>query len=94
MKGYKVMGIHTTSPTRNKRQTHAHLDRRVNGEIYGVLKMGFTKDAPRFEYCFMGTQEGVLTFNGIVIDARPKFKGIEVFEGWCLRYCAEYDIKK
>lgn len=86
------MGIHTTSATRNKRQTHAHLERKENGEIFAVLKMNFAKDAPRFEYCFIGGNEGELTFNGVVIDKHPKFKGVEAFEGWCLRYYAEHDI--
>lgn len=86
------MGIHTTSATRNKRQTHAHLERKENGEIFAVLKMNFAKDAPRFEYCFIGGNEGELTFNGMVINKHPKFKSVEAFEGWCLRYYAEHDI--
>lgn len=72
------------------RTPHAHLDRRCDGEVYGVLKLGFTKDASRFEYCFIGEKQGELTFDGAIIGEHPKFKGIDAFESWCNRYAAEH----
>ena len=85
------MGFHKTSATRNMRVTHAHLERKENGDIYGVFKLGFTKDASRFEYCFIGENVGVLSYDGKVINKHPKFKGIDAFEGWCRKYCVEHD---
>lgn len=86
------MGFHKTSATRNMRQTHAHLDRKENGDVYAVYKLGFSKYAPRFEYCFIGANVSVLTYDGEVIDKHPKFRNIGAFEGWCRRYCAENDL--
>lgn len=74
------------------RTTHAHLERKENGDIYGVLKLGFRKDAQSYEYCFLGEDANTLTFDGKVIEKHPKFKNISHFEGWCLRYTAEHDI--
>lgn len=86
------MGFHKTAATRNMRTPHAHLDRKENGDIYGVLKCGFTKDAQRFEYCFIDANIGVLSYDGKVINKHPKFKGIDAFEVWCRKYCAEHDL--
>ena len=86
------MGFHKTSATRNMRTTHAHLDRKENGDVYAIFKLGFTKDASRFEYCFIGKDKDVLTFEGKVINKHPKFKGVDAFEGWCRKYCAENDL--
>ena len=86
------MGLHGTSATRNIHTPRAHLDRKENGDIYAVYKLGFTKDVPRFEYCFIGGQAGVLTYEGKVIERHPKFKGIDAFEGWCMKYVAEHDL--
>ena len=86
------MGFHTISASRNMRTPRAHLDRKENGDIYGVWKLGFKKDASRFEYCFIGEQVGVLTYDGKVIQKHPKFKNIEAFEGWCRSYYAENDL--
>ena len=27
-----------------------------------------------------------------VINKHPKFKNIDAFEGWCRKYCVEYDL--
>jgi len=86
------MGFHKTSATRNMRTTHAHLDRKENGDVYAVFKLGFNKDASRFEYCFIGENVGILTYDGKEIANHPKFKGIDAFEGWCRKYCAEHDL--
>lgn len=75
--------------SKNVRITHAHLDRKENGDIYGVFKLDFTKNASRFEYCFIGDEVGTLTFDGEVIDNHPTFKSIDRFEGWCRKYLAE-----
>lgn len=72
------MGFHKTSATRNMRQTHAHLDRKENGDIYAIFKLDFTKNTPRFEYCFIGARAGILTYDGKVINKHPKFKGIKI----------------
>ena len=74
--------------------THAHLDRKENGDIYAVFKLDFTKNASRFEYCFIGAEAGKLTYDGCTIDKHPKFKNIEVFEGWCRRYFVEHDLAR
>jgi hypothetical protein len=86
------MGFHKTSATRNMRTTHAHLDRKENGDIYAIFKLDFTKDASRFEYCFIGANVGVLAYDGKVIDKHPKFRNIGAFEAWCRKYCAEHDL--
>ncbi len=86
------MGFHKISATRNMRVTRAHLDRKENGDIYAVWKTDFSKDAPRFEFCFIGEQAGVLTYEGNVIERHPKFRGIDAFEGWCRKYSAEHDL--
>lgn len=86
------MGFHKTSATRNMRTPHAHLDRKENGDVYAVFKLGFKKDASRFEYCFIGESMGVLTFDGTEIVKHPTFKNIDAFEGWCRKYCAEHDL--
>ena len=86
------MGLHKTSATRNMRTPRAHLDRKENGDIYAVYKLGFSKEAKRFEYCFIGEHEGVLTYEGKVIDKHPKFKSVDAFQGWCGKYCAEHDL--
>jgi len=86
------MGFHKTSATRNMRTTHAHLERKDNGDVYAVFKLGFTKDSTRFEYCFIGEQAGVLTYEGKVIAKHPKYMGIDTFECWCRKYCAEHDL--
>lgn len=85
------MGFHRVSATRNMRTPHAHLDRRENGDIYAVYKLGFKKDSPRFEYCFIGEKFNVLTYNDEVIERHPKFKEIGSFEDWCRGYAAEHD---
>lgn len=41
------MGFHKTSATRNMRTTHAHLERKDNGTVCAVFKLGFKKDASR-----------------------------------------------
>lgn len=82
------MGFHKTSATRNMRQTKAHLDRKGNGDIHAIFKLDFTKNASRFEYCFIGANAGILTYDGKVINKHPKFKNIDAFEGWCRKYCA------
>ena len=86
------MGFHKTSATRNMRTPHAHLSRKKNGDIYAVYKLGFSKNASRFEYCFIGEYFNVLTYNDNVIDKHPEFKGIDAFERWCDRYAAENDL--
>lgn len=86
------MGFHKTSATRNMRTPRAHLDRKENGDVYAVYKLNFSKNAPRFEYCFIGEQAGVLTYEGKEIEKHPKFKGIDAFEGWCMKYVAENDL--
>lgn len=86
------MGFHRVSATRNMRTTHAHLDRRENGDIYAVYKLGFKKDSPCFEYCFIGEKFNVLTYKGDLIEKHPKFKGIDSFENWCRKYTAEHDL--
>ena len=86
------MGFNKTSASRNMRIPQAHLDRRENGDIYCYLKCGFTKDAKRFEYCFIGEQSNTLTFDGKKIEKHPVFKNISQFESWCNRYKAENDI--
>ena len=85
------MGIHSNNRGTVQRQTNAHLDRRENGDIYGVFKLSFKKDSPKFEYCFLGEKMNQLTFDGQVIDKHPTFNGISSFEGWCRRYTAEHD---
>lgn len=87
------MGIHLKAGSRDMRQTRAHLDRKENGDIYGVYKLSFKKDAQRYEYCFMGSKEGTLTFDGEVIEKHPKFKNVVQFENWCNVYTAEHDVK-
>ena len=74
------------------RQTHAHLDRKENGDIYATFKLDFTKNASRFEYCFIGASVGILTYDSKEIAKHPKFKGIDAFEAWCRKYCAEHDL--
>lgn len=86
------MGFHKTSATRNMRTTHAHLERKDNGDVYAVFKLGFAKNASRFEYCFIGTGSGILTYDDKEISKHPKFKGVDAFEGWCRKYCAEHDL--
>ena len=86
------MGFHKTSATRNMRTTHAHLERKENGDVYAVFKLGFAKDASRFGYCFIGKDKNTLTFDGKVIERHPKFSGVDAFEGWCRKYCAEYEL--
>ena len=86
------MGIHLYERGTTWRQPRAHLERKENGDIYGVLKLGFQKDARRYEYCFLGENANTLTFDGEVIDKHPKFKNISQFEGWCWKYTAEHDI--
>ncbi len=86
------MGFHKVSATRNMRITHAHLDRKDNGEIYGVFSLGFKKDASKYEYCFIGQRQNVLTFDGGVISKHPLFKNISQFENWCRRYTVEHDL--
>ena len=86
------MGRHLYGRGTTQRQPRPHLERKENGDIYGVLKLSFKKDAQRFEYCFLGENENTLTFEGNVIDKHPRFKNISKFEGWCLRYLAEHDI--
>ena len=86
------MGFHKTSATRNMRQTKAHLDCRENGDVYALLKLNFKKDAPKYEYCFIGENAGILTFEGSIIEKHPKFKNIDAFESWCRRYTAEHDL--
>lgn len=76
------------------RKPHAHLSRKENGDIYAVYKLGFSKNASRFEYCFIGEYFNVLTYNGNVIGKHPEFKGIDAFERWCDRYAAEHDLKE
>lgn len=91
------MGFHKTSATRNMRQTHAHLDRKENGDVYAIFKLGFTKDSSRFEYCFIGSRFNILTYHNskgrvALIGKHPKFKGVDTFESWCSKYCAEHDL--
>lgn len=86
------MGFHKVSPTRNMRTPRAHLERKENGDVYAVLKLGFKKDSPKFQYCFIGANVGTLTFKENIIIKHPKFKGIDAFEGWCMKYCAEHEI--
>ena len=86
------MGFHKTSATRNMRTTHAHLDRKENGDVYAVFKLNFKKDASCFEYCFIGASAGILTYDGKVINKHPKFKNIDAFEAWCRKCCAEHDL--
>jgi hypothetical protein len=74
------------------RQTRAHLERKENGDIYAVFKLGFTKDASRFEYCFIGACAGLMTYDGKEIAMRHKFRNVDAFEGWCRKYCAEHDL--
>ena len=71
------------------RTTHAHLEIRAD-EIYGVFKLGFKKDSPQFEYCFIGENCGSLTYEGETIQKHPTFKNVDKFEGWCRRYIAEH----
>ena len=87
------MGVHLCEGSRDLRQTRAHLDRKENGDIYAVLKLSFKKDAKKFEYCFIGSEVGRLTFEGEDINRHPKFKNIGQFEDWCNRYTATHDIK-
>ena len=86
------MGFHKTSASRNMRTPHAHLERKENGDVYGVYKLGFSNNAPRFEYCFIGEQLGTLAYNGKTIEKHPKFNSIKPFERWCSRYVAENDL--
>lgn len=86
------MGFHKTSATRNMRQPQAHLDRRDNGDVYAILKLNFKKDAPKYEYCFIGEKAGILFFNGTIIEQHPHFKNINAFESWCRKYTAEHDL--
>ena len=86
------MGFHKTSATRNMRQPQAHLDRRDNGDVYAILKLNFKKDAPKYEYCFIGENAGTLSFNGTIIEQHPHFKNINAFESWCRKYTAEHDL--
>lgn len=86
------MGIHLYERGTVQRQTVAHLNRKENGDIYGVYKLSFKKDAKRYEYCFIGSNAGLLTFDGTVIPKHPKFKNIVQFENWCRRYSAEHDL--
>lgn len=86
------MGFHKNKRGTVQRQTRAHLDRKENGDIYGVYKLGFRKDDKRFEYCFIGGDVNILTFDGVIIEKHPRFKNIDHFENWCRRYTAEHDI--
>lgn len=86
------MGIHLYGRGTVQRQTRAHLERKENGDIYGVYKLSFKKDARRFEYCFIGESIGTLNFEGKVIEKHPKFKNISQFENWCMKYTAENDL--
>ena len=86
------MGIHLYGRGTVQRHPRAHLERKDNGDIYGVLKLSFKKDAERCEYCFIGEHVGMLTIKGNTIENHPKFKNIDQFESWCLRYIAEHDI--
>lgn len=84
------MGVHLCEGSRDMRQTRAHLERHENGDIYASWKLSFKKDAPRFEYCFIGKDVDVLTYEGEVIEQHPKFKNIDHFEGWCRKYIVEH----
>lgn len=86
------MGFHKISASRNMRTPHAHLDRKENGDIVGVYKLGFSKNAARFEYCFIGANVGLLSYEGEEIHRHPRFKNISAFEGWCMKYCAEHEL--
>ena len=86
------MGFHRTSATRNMRTPRAHLDVRCDNNVYGVYRLGFSKNSPSFEYCFIGEEAGTLTFEGNVIDKHPKFKAIDALEKWCRCYVAEHDL--
>ena len=88
-----IMGFHKTSATRNMRQPQAHLDRKENGDVYGVLKLGFKKNAKEYSFCFIGESANTLTFDGEVIEKHPKFKNITQFESWCRKYTAEHDLE-
>ena len=83
------MGIHKYGRGTVQRMSHAHLERKENGDIYGVFKV--EKDKV-FEYCFIGDEVGKLTLAGEVIGRHPKFKNIVKFEDWCRVYTAEHDI--
>lgn len=83
------MGIHSGGRGTVHRISHAHLDRKENGDVYAVFKVEKDKS---FEYCFIGNEVGKLTLAGVVIDKHPKFKNIEKFENWCRVYTAEHDI--
>ena len=87
------MSFHKTSATRNMRTPHAHLERTENGDIYAVYKLGFSNNAPRFVFCFIGNEAGVLRYNEKVITRHPNFKSISKFESWCMKYTAEHDLK-
>lgn len=86
------MGKHLYGRGTVQRHTRAHLERKENGDICGVYKLSFKKDAQRYEYCFIGENAGILTFDEKVIEKHPKFKNISQFEDWCMRYHAEHDI--
>lgn len=86
------MGIHANKRGTVQRSPRAHLERTENGEIFGVYRLGFSSEAKRFKYCFIGTRAGVLTFDGREITRHPRFKNISQFEGWCMRYTAEHDL--
>lgn len=74
------------------RTPHAHLDRKQNGDIYAVYKLGFSKDAPRFEYCFLGEQKNTLTYGDKILEKHPAFKNVTTFEAWLRKYVAENDL--
>lgn len=86
------MGFHKTSSTKNMRTPHAHLERKDNGDVYAVYKLGFKADSIGYEYCFIGEQFNTLTYEGRVIAKHPRFKNISQFEGWCMKYTAEHDL--
>lgn len=62
------------------RQTRAHLERKENGDIYAVFKLGFTLGSSRFEYCFIGACVGLLTYDGKEIAMHPKFRNVDALK--------------
>ena len=86
------MGFHRNQRGTTDRQPRANLERKENGDIYATYKLSFKKDAPRYEYCFIGERANTLTFKGRIIEKHPAFTNISQFEGWCMRYTAEHDI--
>lgn len=81
------MGIHRYDRGTCFRMKRAHLVRRENGDIYASY---IPKKEVDFEYCFIGSDINQLTLNDKIIDKHPKFKHINHFEEWCMKYCAEH----